>query len=240
MLALIVAAYASPLHAGAPADGWRPSGRSPADSPSAGQALLGEEEGAIRDWHLSRALYVRGGMAQWTATFGDNFGTGFGLQGGFAYGLRPSLVVRATGGYFTWSADALSTGDPALDDRLNDRGATASVFTLPITVGADYLLPRQSFGTPFLGGGAGVTFVRGDFNDVDASFFKFDDLLEGYLAVQLRGGITIPRRDSNLAFEIGGSWNMIMDGLSEFSFGDPSHRDYYEIGGGIVYFLPEY
>ncbi|MGD8395522.1 MAG: hypothetical protein PVF43_08610 [Candidatus Eiseniibacteriota bacterium] len=240
MLALIVAAYASPLQAGAPDASWQPSGRTPADPGSAGQASLGEEPGELRSWHLSRALYVRGGMAQWTATFGDNFGTGFGLQGGFAYGLRPSLVMRVTGGFYTWNADDLATGDPQRDELLNGRDASASVMTMPITVGADYLLPRQSFGIPYLGGGAGVTFVRGNFDDVDASFFKFDDLLEGYFAVQIRGGLTIQRRDSNLAFELGGSWNMIMDGLAEFSFGDPSHHDYYELGAGIVYFLSEY
>jgi hypothetical protein len=172
---------------------------------------------------------VRAGISRWTAIFGENYGFGYGALGGYAYGTSPSLVVRVTTGALYFNADTIAGARAT---------ASSTLWVIPLLVGADYVFSPDAAMRPFLGGAAGVYGLNADFDDIDASYFDYRSIFQAYFGAQARGGVTLLRRDSNLAFEIAGSYNVIFNDLSEFNMGTPSTHHHWEIGGGIVYMIP--
>jgi hypothetical protein len=228
-----------------PAGGWQTG-----NGGSAKQAdydIEDDEPGELRDWEDATAWFARGGYASWTAVFGDRFGSGLGLQGGLAYGLTSNLVIRGTTGFYNFGSDDIHYRYvyqpheiPGVVDSVEARVADASVTAIPVLFGVDYVFASSGKLRPFIGGAVGADFLMADFNAQDASIFEYNDLFQAYLGIQLRAGATLLRPDANLGIEFGGSYNMIWDELPEFKMGDPSHHDFYEIGVGVIYFLPEF
>jgi hypothetical protein len=190
-----------------------------------------EEAGELREWHESRVWYVRGGVSRWTAIFGDNYGLGYGLHGGYAYGWKPNLVIRATVGTYYFKAEDIAGARPT---------ATSTLWVIPILVGTDYLIKPEGTMRPFIGAGLGAYYLKANFDDADTSKFEFSNLFQAYFGGQARAGLSIVRPNSNFGYEIAGSYNMIFNDLSEFNMGTPSHHDHWEIGAGITYFVPEF
>jgi hypothetical protein len=185
----------------------------------------------VRDWNDSRVWYVRGGISRWTAIFGENYGIGYGAIGGYAYGFRPHWIVRATVGAYYYKADTIANAPPT---------ASSTLWTIPILIGFDYLRNDRGTVRPQIGAGLGAYYLRGTFSDVNSAHFDFRNVFQAYFGAQGRANIEIHRADSNLGFEIGGTYNIIFNSLEEFNMGTPSSHHFWEVGAGIIYFVPEF
>jgi len=198
--------------------------------PIARQSDVGDDdEGSRTSLATQRAFFVRGGLSSFTAQFGDSYGAGFGGEGGFLYGWRDNLIIRASLGYYAFSTTDIA-GAP---------DASSDVALMPILVGADYLLSTRSSIVPYIGAAIGPTFLQADFEDAGNGKFAYADLFEAWLGAEGRLGAWMRRPRSRWEATAELAYGVIWDELPEFAMGDPSHHDYYKIAAGITYFVGE-
>ncbi len=180
------------------------------------------------DWREKRGWFVRGGVSKWTAIFGSNFGLGFGATGGYAGGLTDRLLLRVHSGAFRWSADAIDGARP---------GATASMTLVPLAGGVDYLVTTSGNITPYVGGSGGVALIAADFEDLDASFFEYDDITTLFPMAEVRAGVLMARPQSRFDFDAALRYALVIDSLPEFNMGDPATHDAFGVTAGIIWKL---